>query len=657
MFTVPTIFTAIDKMTAPMRKMAESGVTFGKKLEVGISKGDKLFSKLTPVLSETSKQLLSFAQTAAIAGAIVGGITFSVGAIKDYENAVASFRTIVSDLSYKDFAKFQDKINEVARDSKKSSIDVAQAFEKIAGLNASFAKSPEAIGAVTKAVITLSKASGDDLGASAQSLIGIMNQYGFAADQADRTINVLAAGAGVGAASITQAAESFTMFGSVAKGANVTLEQSVGLIQTLGYASTFGSEAGTQLKGTIIQLQKAGLGYKSGQFQINDALEEAKKKFDKLKSAKEKDAFITKTFGLINIATGRTLLNNLDLYKKYTEDVTNTSAAADQAAIRSNTLSNKIDELKAAWVNMLTGSDSATSGLKQVKKAIGFVTDNLETIVKWGVRVLGFFVAWKAILIASKAAMIAYNVVMGITNALMGASAFTVSENTIAYAAYRATVVTTTGATTAFASAQTALNAAIVANPIGATIVLLGALVLAIAAVIDKYEEWEKVEKRRYQQNQAKKNEAFSIQDARLKHLNQGKTLKEAESMARKEAAQNVLTGIKQQRALLDSPVESVRNAAQEKLNSMYGQAQSVTNKNVFSESGPRYSNTKELGSYVAPIKSDQQMSIPTPDWTNMPKQQVELTINAPENTVADVKGDTKFVKIKTTSTMTVPGQ
>jgi len=270
--TVPTIFTAVDKFSTPVTRMGASMVAFSSKAEAGIARSERMFRKLTPAISETQKQMLSFASSAAIAGGVIAGIGFSVNAIKEYEDALASFHTIVGD--DKPFKIYTDEVNHVAKDTVKSSIDVAAAFEKIAGLNATFAETAEGIGAVSAAAITLAKASGDELGSSAESLVGIMNQFGFAAGEANRTINVLAAGAGVGAASITNTAESFVNFGSVAKGANISLEQSVGLIQTLGKFSVFGAEAGTKLRGSILKLQQAGVGYKSGQFQINDALEE-----------------------------------------------------------------------------------------------------------------------------------------------------------------------------------------------------------------------------------------------------------------------------------------------------------------------------------------------------------------------------------------------
>lgn len=482
-FTIPSIYTVIDKFTAPIRKMTGSAAEFSNKVSAGVARTDRAFRKFNPLLTETSQQLFSFAKTAVIAGAIVGGIHFSVDSIKQYQTAVASFRTIVSDLSDKDFAKYQDAIDAVAKDTKKSSIDVAASFERIAGLNAEFAKTPEAISAVTKAVITLSRASGDELGPSAASLVGIMNQFSLGADQANRTINVLAAGAGVGAASIVQTADAFTTFGAVASGANVTLEQSVGLVQTLGKFSLFGAEAGNQLKGTIIRLQQAGVGYKSGQFKINEALEETKRKFDKLKTSKQKDAFLTKTFGLINIATGKILLNNIDQFKKYTDGVTNTQEATKQAAIRSATFAEKIEQMKAAFINYITTSPEAKKAMDLIGRAAQFVGDNISTIITVGAKLVKWFLIIKGIIWLARASMFAYNIVLGINSALTGASSIAMATNTVALGAQKVAI----GIATA---AQWLWNAAMSANPIGLIIIAIAALIALVVVVIKKWNDW-----------------------------------------------------------------------------------------------------------------------------------------------------------------------
>jgi TP901 family phage tail tape measure protein len=504
-FTIPSVFTAVDKFSGPVRSMANAAQSFAEKAEVAIARADRGFRKLSGgLISETSRQFMSFASTAAVAAAIVGGASFSVKSLKDYETAVQSFRTIVSDASDQEFAAYREQINLVAKDTRRSSIEVAQSFEKIAGLNATFAETADGLAAVSNAAIVLAKASGMELGASAENLVGIMNQFAFSADEADRAINVLAAGQAVGAANIEQTAEAFKNFGATAKGANITLEESVGLIQTLGKFSIFGAEAGTKLRGAVSKLQEAGVGYASGQFNVNDALAEAKARIDKLTDAKAKDEAISKMFGMENKNAGLILLNNIQTYKDYTTGVTGTSEASKAAAINSSTLAVRIEELKAAWVNMLTSSDAAGGSLGAVKNVIGFVTDNLNVIVGVLGTAIAVFAAWKIGIVASQIALGAYNIVLGISNALSTTSVMLTSQNALAQKAYLVTtklmtaglwlydaaVIAVNVVTALWTANFAALNVIMAANPIGLIIGAVVILTALVVAIIAKWQEW-----------------------------------------------------------------------------------------------------------------------------------------------------------------------
>ena len=447
-FTIPTVFTAVDKFSAPVKKMTSNVSKFAQKAERGVARGERAFRKLTPALSSAAKQFLSFASAAAVGAAIVGGIAFSVKAIKDYEDALASTQAITG-TSNEEFKAFRKQIEDVAKTTKKSSVEVAKGFEIVGSAAPELLENADALGKVTKASITLSKASGDDLATSARNLTGVMNQFSLTGGRAaERTMNVLAAGSKVGSANITQVGESMKNFGSVAASANLTLEESVSLVEVMGKFSLFGAEAGTKLRGSVLKLQKAGLGYTSGQFNMNDALAEAKVKFDALATAKEKDAFLNKTFGAENVSTGKILMNNTKLFEQYTKGVTGTNTATQQAEVKSDTLSNRLEELKAGWINMITGSGGASKALDGVKRAIVFVTENLDTIVSVGSKLLLFLGSFKVALVVARGAIKAYNVV-----------------------------------TKAITAAQWLWNSAMMANPIGLIIAAVAALAVGVYAL------------------------------------------------------------------------------------------------------------------------------------------------------------------------------
>ena len=489
-FVIPSIFTAVDRLSAPVNAMSRTVDSFSGRAEAALGRSNRMFRRMTPTISDAGKQMLSFASSAAIAAGIVSTAKFSVDSLKEYETAVASFRTIVSDATDKEFEAYEKKMGEVAKTTKKSSIEVAASFEKIAGLNSAFAETADGLGAVSTASITLAKASGMELGASAESLVGIMNQFSMGALEADRAINVLAAGQAVGASSISESADAYKNFGSVAKVANITLEESQGLIQTLAARQLVGAEAGTALKGAIGKLQRTGLGYKNGLFSINEALAESKSKYDSLSTARQKDNYIAETFGEINKTAGTILLTNIDLYKDFTAGVTNTTEAQKAAEINSKSLSVRLDELKNSWINIITSSDGASKALDVAKRIIGFVTDNLDTLLTVGMSVLGFFTAWKILNLSTAAAIGVYNIALGIQGALTGVVSVAVGQSTAAMLAYNIVTKSVTAATWLWNGAQTALNFVLTMNPIGLVIIAIAALIAIVVLIANKTTGW-----------------------------------------------------------------------------------------------------------------------------------------------------------------------
>lgn len=312
------------------------------------------------------------------------------GIITEFEKATASLSAITG-ATGDDLTDLKGKIIDLATEMKVSVIETTKLFEIVGSQMPQLLKDSAGLKLVSESAIILSKASGDTLENSTLAMASVMNQFSLAATESTRVMNILAAGSLVGSAGISDISEAMKNFGSVAAGANITVEESVALIEVLGKFGVVGAESGTKLRGSILKLQQASFGYASGQFEVNDALKEAKIHMDSLGTAMEKDAFLQKTFGAENISTGRILLSNIGLFEEYTKGVTGTSVATDQAAINSNTMTVVVKELKAAWENLVVKWSEGTDVLGFLKGLLRFIADNLETIVSW---VLKGVIAW-----------------------------------------------------------------------------------------------------------------------------------------------------------------------------------------------------------------------------------------------------------------------
>lgn len=190
-----------------------------------------------------------------------------------------------------------------------------------------------------KETITLSQAAGMELADAATALAGTINQFGLEATESNRVINVLAAGSKYGAAEITELSQSFKVTGAVAAGAKVSLEETAGALEVLSKNNLKGAEAGTALRNIILKLQTQ-LGVDLGETGLSAALSALQPKLEDV-------TFLSKVFGMENVAAAQFLIRNASAVEEMTEKVTGTNVAYEQAEIRTGTWAHKMEVAKA----------------------------------------------------------------------------------------------------------------------------------------------------------------------------------------------------------------------------------------------------------------------------------------------------------------------
>lgn len=427
MITLPTQFTAVNGITGPINSMIRSFTQFGNAAGTAGAQATRAFSVFGGTLNDVQGEIFAFTKRAALVSAIGAGVGYTGKAMMEFEDAVAGFRTVVSELNDTQFNKFREQIRTVALDTRKSSIEVAQSFELIAGLNEKFAETATGLGAVSKAAITMSKAARMALPNASENLVETMNTFQLGPEMAMRAVNVMAAGKRFGASEISQTSEALQRFGAQAYAANISIEQSTALIQVLAAQGKKGSDAGTALSAVLGRLQAAGLGYRNGVFNINTALDDLQNRYKSLGTEQLRSAYLTNLLGQEHKNAGIVLLAGIEQYKYFEKAVTGTNEAERAAAINTNTLSNRLSELRNKWINITTTAPQAGSAMAKASKIVQFLTDHLDGVVTvLGLAVSGF-IAYKAYMIGSMivtktmtAATLAYQFVMGAAAAVTG---------------------------------------------------------------------------------------------------------------------------------------------------------------------------------------------------------------------------------------------
>ena len=133
--------------------------------------------------------------------------------------------------------------------------------------------------------------------------------------------------------------------------------------------------------------------------------------------------------------------------------------------------------------NIINSTANANNGFSIISSTLFFVKDNLGLVVKGAVLLGIAYVGLKAATIAIKAVQIGYNTVLAISAILQGKNAFALRKHAMALKIF--TFFGKIGT-----AVQWALNAAMAANPIGVIIGLIVGLIAVITLVIAKWEEW-----------------------------------------------------------------------------------------------------------------------------------------------------------------------
>lgn len=247
------------------------------------------------------------------------------------------------------------EIEGYARDSAKTfGIDASQAVEGykllLSQLSPELGKYPEALQAMGNSVATTSKLMGGDGVAAAEVLTTAMNQYGVslddpikASEEMARMMNVMAAAGQAGSAELPAIKVALQQCGMAAKAANVSFEETNAAIQVLDKAGKKGSEGGIALRNVLStlaagrflpektqeELQKAGISVDA----LSDKTQPLKNRLEILKPLLKDDALLSALFGRENANAARALVQGTESLADFTEAVTGTASAEEQAAI------------------------------------------------------------------------------------------------------------------------------------------------------------------------------------------------------------------------------------------------------------------------------------------------------------------------------------
>ena len=322
--------------------------------------------------------------------------------------------------------------------------------------------------------VTLAQASGMSIDAAATSLAGTINQFGLSANEAERVINVLAAGSKYGAAEIEELSQSFKVAGSAASVMGLTVEQSAGALEVLSKANLKGSEAGTALRNIILKLNTE-LGVDLSRTSLSTAL-------DALKPRLTDATYLSKIFGMENVAAAQYLIQNSSAIEEMTRKVTGTNVAQEQAAVRTDTTAHKMEILRAKVDDIKISFANSLGPMSAYASVVGENAVVLASFYQLGTGAMSMLSKYHIAAKTAVVAQMAFNSILKFGKATVLSYAMNVNLA-------RNSIVATTGATKL-------MNIAIAASPYMLAAVAAVALGVAVYKIATRSNEAEKAQNR-----------------------------------------------------------------------------------------------------------------------------------------------------------------
>lgn len=531
-FSVEAVFKAVDRVTAPVRRIQKNV----SKMQKGINSGFKAIDNTVGKMGEGVRQAGATAAiglgltSAALTKVIRTGATFEQSIV----NAAAKFPGQIRKGTAA-FTQLSDAAREVGATTEFTATQAAEAlnFLAMAGFDA------KASVAALPGVVDLATAAQLDLATATDVASDTLGAFGLATKDATqlginlaRVNDVLAKTATTSNTTVTQMFEALRKGGPVATAAGSNLETVSAMIGVMANAGIKAEVAGTAIANGFLNLttptsdaarvmRMLGIDTRDARGElldmpdIIDNINAATKDLTKA----QRLSVIESIFGREGLAgTANVIAAGGEQLRQYREQLENsTGAATDMATIMRTTVEGSLKSLGSAVESVMISLFDMQSGplkdtidtmtdwvranekliAQNLSEVINDIITNFDDIVTVAQNVVKFTAAFVALTVAVKAGQLA---IMLFNGAILTVNA-TIALGRAAIIAYTAVVKGMPAALAAARVAMLALNIAFNANPIGLMITAVGTLVglaggimVAWGPVADFFEDlWKKI--------------------------------------------------------------------------------------------------------------------------------------------------------------------
>lgn len=371
-----------DEQSSLAQKSSEAYNTAKRKAE----ELEKEISETTSKTTTATKETENFGSTGAGAAqrfasalrtieltSIIQQVQMVTGALGELAEPAMTFEQAMADLSAIT-GSVGDELEDLTKTARKvgmeSGLGAAESARAFAILAGQIDVPIEQLKELQRQTILLAQAGALPLEDAANAVAGTINQFGYEASEASRVVNVLAAGSRAGGSEVVDLAESFKVTGAAAHSAGVALEETAAALEILAQNNTKGAEAGTAMRNMLIAMQTK-LGIDISKTGFAGGLDIIRHKLNTMGSETERATFLAKSFGRENIVAAQYLLENADAVRAMTAEVTGTNSAVEQAEIRNETWAHKMEVARAKMDEMLISLGNVTGSILPMGAIVG----------------------------------------------------------------------------------------------------------------------------------------------------------------------------------------------------------------------------------------------------------------------------------------------
>jgi TP901 family phage tail tape measure protein len=448
--TIPSIFTAIDRFSAPVRAMGASVQGFAAKTEVAMARADMAFRRVTAPIRRVTSALGSMGLMLGGA-ALIGGLISVVGIFKDFEQANANLASVLGKSKAETVA-----LNE---DAKRLGATTAFTASQVAGLQTEFAKlgfSQKEILGATEATLALAAATNTELPQAAAQVGSALRAFGLDTSEAARVADVFAAATSKSALDMAKLEVGMATVAPVAKAFGFEIEDSVALLGKLSDAGFDASSAATATRNIILNMADSG-------GKLAKALGRPVKSLDDMIGGMEdlraKGVDLASMLDLTDkrsVAAFATFVDGSKGVRKLASDLNKARGAAQKMAEQQlDTLGGAITILGSAYEGFILSMEDGTGAFSQQIKSIVQVISEMLTLasgsaaasaelseeakrirsyaetglflVKAVGYIIGALIAWKAVMLVVSGALAVYKGILALVTVAQYAWALAVT--------------------------------------------------------------------------------------------------------------------------------------------------------------------------------------------------------------------------------------